>query len=132
MTLTYTPFMNKMAALFKADPTKVTIFTMGSFYDTASIDKHLGRPLPKDLTDQDYANMKHLFDWKLLFQRDFDLMRAMNSEKFMKVIGTFDARIKGVRSYPVKWVFLSAHDTCLLYTSPSPRDKRQSRMPSSA
>ena len=24
------------------------------------------------------------------------------------------------------------HDNCLLYTSPSPRDKRQSRMPSSA
>ena len=24
------------------------------------------------------------------------------------------------------------HETCLLYTSPSPRDKRQSRMPSSA
>ena len=24
------------------------------------------------------------------------------------------------------------NDTCLLYTSPSPRDKRQSRMPSSA
>ena len=24
------------------------------------------------------------------------------------------------------------HYTCLLYTSPSPRDKRQSRMPSSA
>ena len=27
---------------------------------------------------------------------------------------------------------VDAHDTCLLYTSPSPRDKRQSRMPSSA
>ena len=26
----------------------------------------------------------------------------------------------------------SVHDLCLLYTSPSPRDKRQSRMPSSA
>ena len=26
----------------------------------------------------------------------------------------------------------SHYDTCLLYTSPSPRDKRQSRMPSSA
>ena len=24
------------------------------------------------------------------------------------------------------------YDSCLLYTSPSPRDKRQSRMPSSA
>ena len=27
---------------------------------------------------------------------------------------------------------MDAIDTCLLYTSPSPRDKRQSRMPSSA
>ena len=26
----------------------------------------------------------------------------------------------------------SMHDICLLYTSPSPRDKRQSRMPASA
>ena len=31
------------------------------------------------------------------------------------------------------WVqFGGAAQTCLLYTSPSPRDKRQSRMPSSA
>ena len=29
-------------------------------------------------------------------------------------------------------LFLEAEDPCLLYTSPSPRDKRQSRMPSSA
>ena len=29
-------------------------------------------------------------------------------------------------------VFTSSTGTCLLYTSPSPRDKRQSRMPSSA
>ena len=28
--------------------------------------------------------------------------------------------------------FWCKHSTCLLYTSPSPRDKRQSRMPSSA
>ena len=27
---------------------------------------------------------------------------------------------------------IERHDSCLLYTSPSPRDKRQSRMPSSA
>ena len=27
---------------------------------------------------------------------------------------------------------IKGYDTCLLYTSPSPRDKRQSRMPSSA
>ena len=34
-----------------------------------------------------------------------------------------------------KWLDVNGEaifDTCLLYTSPSPRDKRQSRMPSSA
>ena len=30
------------------------------------------------------------------------------------------------------WHLTVATDTCLLYTSPSPRDKRQARMPSSA
>ena len=29
-------------------------------------------------------------------------------------------------------VYMRGHPCCLLYTSPSPRDKRQSRMPSSA
>ena len=29
-------------------------------------------------------------------------------------------------------LIMSDQNTCLLYTSPSPRDKRQSRMPSSA
>ena len=35
---------------------------------------------------------------------------------------------------PPKWVHISDGDfeTCLLYTSPSPRDQRGSRMPSSA
>ena len=31
-----------------------------------------------------------------------------------------------------KYLTLSDKNSCLLYTSPSPRDKRQSRMPSSA
>ena len=33
---------------------------------------------------------------------------------------------------PVRLVHLLEHTTCLLYTSPSPRDQRGSRMPSSA
>ena len=32
----------------------------------------------------------------------------------------------------VKFAELDEEGSCLLYTSPSPRDKRQSRMPSSA
>ena len=32
----------------------------------------------------------------------------------------------------VRYIVAVNHTCCLLYTSPSPRDKRQSRMPSSA
>ena len=36
------------------------------------------------------------------------------------------------RSSPTRAVYLYDHDGCLLYTSPSPRDRQKSRMPSSA
>ena len=41
------------------------------------------------------------------------------------------ADLKGTKTSEGSTDLLRA-DTCLLYTSPSPRDKRQSRMPSSA
>ena len=37
-----------------------------------------------------------------------------------------------VKAEPGEKALLTFHTVCLLYTSPSPRDKRQSRMPSSA
>ena len=41
-------------------------------------------------------------------------------------------RRDGQPLYDAKWVRVVEHDTCLLYTSPSPRDSVVSRMPSSA
>ena len=38
----------------------------------------------------------------------------------------------GLSNLDVVFVVVTMFCTCLLYTSPSPRDKRQSRMPSSA
>ena len=44
-----------------------------------------------------------------------------------------DPVVKGSNKRPAdKTVGFTAPNPCLLYTSPSPRDKRQSRMPSSA
>ena len=45
-----------------------------------------------------------------------------------------DIAVIGVGEILAKYNFLKEriNNTCLLYTSPSPRDKRQSRMPSSA
>ena len=39
--------------------------------------------------------------------------------------------LKVITSYPKYWASIRSN-TCLLYTSPSPRDQRGSRMPSSA
>ena len=44
---------------------------------------------------------------------------------FFAVVGTIGIVIPGLPTTPLMIL-------CLLYTSPSPRDKRQSRMPSSA
>ena len=41
-------------------------------------------------------------------------------------------RRKGINTSDVKHLLFTHWHACLLYTSPSPRDKRQSRMPSSA
>ena len=52
------------------------------------------------------------------------LLRSLEAEnehvRFARILLLCDADIDGL------------HASCLLYTSPSPRDKRQSRMPSSA
>ena len=45
------------------------------------------------------------------------------------VINSVDGEGLGGKSLAAIGIF---YDVCLLYTSPSPRDKRQSRMPSSA
>ena len=39
---------------------------------------------------------------------------------------------ESLKLFPDYSVFFECHDACLLYTSPSPRDRTRSRMPSSA
>ena len=58
--------------------------------------------------------------------QDKDYKGAMN------IVDSIDwRRVKNVRTLCVVGEIYAANG-CLLYTSPSPRDKRQSRMPSSA
>ena len=53
-------------------------------------------------------------------------VRVYNNSGAAAVVFTQDANYAGIGSITVK------DDDCLLYTSPSPRDQRGSRMPSSA
>ena len=54
-----------------------------------------------------------------------------HSEKYSYVNGT-QSMDHGSRIYDVAGYRLPSVTTCLLYTSPSPRDRTRSRMPSSA
>ena len=65
------------------------------------------------------------------FQEFDDIEDRMTSEHVEDVREIFNTPLTG--SY--NWDYTVADNrikSCLLYTSPSPRDKRQSRMPSSA
>ena len=55
----------------------------------------------------------------------------LNDTKTM-ALNAFNKAIKEVQEVEQCHMIASNFDYCLLYTSPSPRDKRQSRMPSSA
>ena len=48
------------------------------------------------------------------------------------IIGIGFVAIFQMTNYSVQSIYTSGERTCLLYTSPSPRDAHESRMPSSA
>ena len=57
---------------------------------------------------------------------------SMGISSFDSRLGVFFALVQMMTTPRGLFMGISSFDCCLLYTSPSPRDKRQSRMPSSA
>jgi hypothetical protein len=40
--------------------------------------------------------------------------KVLNSRKYAKIVSEFERRIQNLKGYPLKWSFLSAHDTDIL------------------
>ena len=75
----------------------------------------------KDVTPRGFEAISNI-----VFRGSFYLTHACGTR-------WIDEGVKGsVISILTTWIWNGGPFTCLLYTSPSPRDKRQSRMPSSA
>jgi hypothetical protein len=110
MVLTYTPFLRKIGQTFGIEPSAMNFSKISSLYDTLTVDKYLARPMPKDFTDDDYLNMRHLHYWLNYFKISFNLSKAINTGKLNRIMQDFDGRIAS-NSQPLKWTFLSAHDT---------------------
>jgi len=62
-----------------------------------------------------------LFGWVIIVAVTF----RVTLEEILRTLGSFGSWLRSRRSTPLP-------ETCLLYTSPSPRDRQKSRMPSSA
>ena len=78
-------------------------------------------PVPLSQSDEDVYT---------LFTGDPGEMEALQSRGPVPWFASSDLKIRFWR--PLSVMTLALDRSCLLYTSPSPRDKRQSRMPSSA
>ena len=81
----------------------------------------------------------HFLDYTIdAYEFKFELNQAIDWESSDKKDQRFNiGNWKRLATGIIKWdgcshVNFGEGDDCLLYTSPSPRDKRQSRMPSSA
>ena len=57
---------------------------------------------------------------------------SVSSNTYSKMVGDFVNDAKRTVEDSWDWSALRTTLTCLLYTSPSPRDRQKSRMPSSA
>ena len=89
-----------------------SLTTASSFLKTKKIDALVTAPInKKNILHESFDFMGHT---------DF-LNKTFDGEAMMFMV-----------SQDLKIALLTEHIPCLLYTSPSPRDKRQSRMPSSA
>ena len=67
-----------------------------------------------------------------LIKNTFGLGGTAKLSNKMTVNGTFNYAITDFKAPPTATGFGSNPSACLLYTSPSPRDRQKSRMPSSA
>ena len=101
-------------------------------------------------TKSDYHDYPQDWEYVEWSRRNIDsVIHRIRSIKYDRLVahglGCFLALLAGIRN-PEKAVFIEPYitqfpkqtyvlkyvDTCLLYTSPSPRDRTRSRMPSSA
>ena len=87
---------------------------------------------PSTFADQAMPLMDQLYSAAMRMTRNPSDAEDLVQETYLKAYRGFERFQEGTNLKAWMYRILTNSYICLLYTSPSPRDKRQSRMPSSA
>ena len=88
---------------------------------------------PKDDSSVDYPDYAHKVARKVKSRKSNVGILVCGSGTGMNIAANKHKNIRAAQCFNLKSTKLSRlHNDCLLYTSPSPRDRTRSRMPSSA
>ena len=100
-------------------------------YEGHDVSKGKGRFGPFIKWNGLFINVNKSYDFDNLTEKDCEeLIEFKKKKEAEKLIKTWDE--EGIRLEKARWGRFNLIKGCLLYTSPSPRDRQKSRMPSSA
>ena len=85
MNLTYYPFLKKLANVFNISLDNMTFQINSYLYDVLTVDLHLGRKIPSEISQDDYLNMRHLHYWHNFLKISYNISKAINTGKLQKV-----------------------------------------------
>ena len=110
-----------------AIPIILTVVYTGGLWLAGNLSKKLGLTL----SDNSYVNGQVNYQIILLIITGLSLLTSylINRENFLEYFSFGQVSVSGEE---LKLFGIKQGDSCLLYTSPSPRDRQKSRMPSSA
>ena len=112
MTATYTPFLRKLTTLFYKNQTQlIKLDQVIDVFDTLNVDRYLGRPLPANISQEDYKNLDHLNSWYYTYTLSRNLSHLINTYKLKKVVTEFENRVRLPNTYATKMTIMSVHDT---------------------
>ena len=112
MTATYTPFLRKLTTLFYKNQTQpIKLDQVIDVFDTLHVDRYLGRPLPANISEDDYKNLDHLNSWYYTYTLSRNMSHLINTYKLKKVVTEFENRVRLPNTYATKMTIMSVHDT---------------------
>jgi lysosomal acid phosphatase len=93
----------------------VTLATLSTLNQDIECLLYQGKPITPDLTPDDQTNLRHIDSWYKQFTFINNLAKAVNRDRFVKILSVFDNRLKNPNS-SMKWTFLSGHDLDMVAT----------------